>query len=225
MTARIAILVFTREAGKEARCKGLSSRLNPDCAREITSSLIANTISSAAESGLPYFIISSPAQKGANFGERFQNAFQTVFSGGYSAVIAIGTDCPGLRSSDILQAANELRKGRSALGPASDGGTWLTGLTRSQFGLLNFDDLPWNSGNLCSSLQESLVKLGERVVLLSQKGDVDTIEDLYNAAGEYLWLDCLLAFFNSTSFPDNRISCLSGFVFGPDRRGPPQLPA
>lgn len=223
MTAGTAILVFTREAGNEALCKGLSSRLSPKNAKEITSSLIANTIACVAESGLPYFVVPSAAQEGFTFAERFHNAYRTVFASGYDAVIAIGTDCPGLQTSDILSAAGALRSGHAVLGPASDGGTWLTALTLAQFQRLNFDSLPWSSEKLFDALETVLNQLGFERALLSKKGDVDGIDDLFAQAAMHRWLASLLALLTKTTTFPEALPWSLAMVSLPLHRGPPQI--
>lgn len=223
MIANIAILVFTREAGKEALCKGFSSRLNSNKGKEIAASLISNTIACAAKSGLPYFIISSAAQEGNCFGERFRNAFQSIFARGFNAVIAIGTDCPGLKTSDIRSAADTVSKGAAVLGPAGDGGTWLTTLTSDQFEQLDFGVLPWNTGMLCSSLEMALASLEQPYLLLSRKGDVDSIEDIFAEGGKHLWLRRLLRCLITR---DCRSALRFYTLFLPSslcRRGPPEF--
>jgi len=67
------------------------------------------------------------AQAGKDFAERFENAIATVSALGYDEVVAIGRDCPSLRSADLELAFAQLHDHRLVLGPDHRGGCYLIG--------------------------------------------------------------------------------------------------
>jgi len=108
----------------------------------------------AQKSDLPYFIIEEYQQQGYTFGEKLSFAFQTIFDLGFDNVIAIGNDCPALTSIDIQNAAIGIAKDVAVIGPDKRKGAYLIGLHRDQFECNSFAQLPWQSKDTLSSLQQ-----------------------------------------------------------------------
>jgi hypothetical protein len=67
-------------------------------------------------------------QRGGAFGERLSNAFADVFALGYSHVVSVGIDTPGLRAAHLAEAFAALVCSPAVLGPSPDGGVYLIGL-------------------------------------------------------------------------------------------------
>lgn len=76
-------------------------------------------------------------QKGENFDERFGSVVESSFSSGSSRVIVLGADLPYMNfeiinlTFDKLNFNNETNRVPIVLGPASEGGIYLVGLTSS----------------------------------------------------------------------------------------------
>ena len=109
-----------------------------------------------------------------DLGDKMGHAFQQAFANGYQQVIGIGTDIYDLKATDIQAGFDQLETHEFCLGPANDGGYYLIGMTEYQAKL--FQNKSWSTSSV---LQETLQDLaGENVALLTEKMDVDTIEDV-----------------------------------------------
>ena len=120
--------------------------------------------------------IALKAQRGQDLGSRMQHAFETTLRSTPWAVI-LGTDCPELQSSDVLQAIDDLRNGADAVaGPAFDGGYYLLGLRRTSASL--FRQMPWGTENVWEITRNRLEKLGWSYTTTTWRHDLDRPEDL-----------------------------------------------
>lgn len=115
-------------------------------------------------------------QVGDDLGARMQQAFETMFAGGYRRVLIVGTDVPTLPFDHYKQALALLETNDLVLGPAFDGGYYLIGLKRTAPDL--FTGIPWSTDQVLKLTQEKAAKLGLKISLLSPWRDVDTIDDL-----------------------------------------------
>ena len=120
--------------------------------------------------------IALKAQRGQDLGSRMQHAFETTLRSTPWAVI-LGTDCPELQSSDVLQAIDDLRNGADAVaGPAFDGGYYLLGLRRTSASL--FRQMPWGTENVWEITRNRLEKLRWSYTTTTWRHDLDRPEDL-----------------------------------------------
>ena len=87
----------------------------------------------------------------------------------------MGVDCLSVGAEHIREAWQMLREAELVLGPATDGGYWLVGLSRLVPEL--FRDMPWSSGALFQRTEEAARRQGLSVALLETLGDIDTEED------------------------------------------------
>lgn len=115
-------------------------------------------------------------QVGADLGERMANAFQKLFQKGYKKVIIIGTDCPEIKSADIIDAFQALDKKDVCIGPALDGGYYLLGMCRYYEFL--FQNIPWSSSEVTAKTIKTLNHHQISYKLLKTLRDIDTEEDL-----------------------------------------------
>jgi len=69
-------------------------------------------------------------QVGGDLGERMRNAFVAHSESGMEKVVLIGTDCPSLEGTHLVQAFEALEHSDLVLGPARDGGYYLIGMKR-----------------------------------------------------------------------------------------------
>ncbi len=96
-------------------------------------------------------------------------------------ILLIGTDLPSISHLDLIQAIQILNHKEMVLGPSSDGGYWLIGLSNE---LLNplfswpFSGIPWGTTKVLEDTIRlaSLNKIDYK--LLQTKNDLDNIMDL-----------------------------------------------
>ncbi|MEQ8704762.1 MAG: DUF2064 domain-containing protein [Phaeodactylibacter sp.] len=168
-----ALLLFLRNEQDEARCKPLAGSRKASAA--LFQRLNRYTLKQARRTGLPFFIIQGDQQVGATFGERFANAYQSVFDLGYERVIAIGNDCPELNTGLLLQAVHQLERRTMVLGPTRDGGAYLIGLQRTAFDRAAFANLPWQTDTVYVALQ---ALADHPIAVLSTSFDIDKTQTL-----------------------------------------------
>jgi rSAM/selenodomain-associated transferase 1 len=103
------------------------------------------------------------------------NRMHRAFSEANRPAIIIGTDCPTFQIEDLIKAADALSWHDVVLGPATDGGYWLIGLTEPHPFL--FENVPWSTESV---LAETLARAKAAALtchLLREQSDVDTEED------------------------------------------------
>lgn len=116
------------------------------------------------------------AQPDGDLGQRLAGAFREAFGQGCLRVVIIGADCPDLLASHIEEAFSILRSRDLVLGPATDGGYYLIGLSRPEPAL--FAAIPWGTGNVLEKTLEIAVQKGLSLAQLETLSDVDRPEDL-----------------------------------------------
>lgn len=113
-------------------------------------------------------------QKGPDLGERMANAFKAGFKAGYKKIAIIGSDLYDLSREDLDEAFEMLQTNNFVLGPASDGGYYLLGMTH--FIPEIFKNKNWGTSSV---LKDTLADLkNKNVYLLETKNDVDVLEDI-----------------------------------------------
>lgn len=116
------------------------------------------------------------AQCEGDLGDRLRDSFSAAFLEGIRSAIAIGSDVPGISPEILRHAVDRLKFLDAIIGPASDGGYYLIGMSRFHPDL--FDGIAWGTESVfeetmsrisaCSLTHEVMVKLS----------DVDRPEDL-----------------------------------------------
>lgn len=169
-----AILLFLRDEQEEAHVKSFDKELGVHSSMRVVHTLNRHLIRESRGSGLPVFTISGNQQIGNSFGERFANAFETVFNAGFERVIALGNDCLSLSKEHILRAEALFREGHSVvLGPAKDGGAYLVGFDSQTFHRQKFIELPWQTAQLLNALTEYALRENVSCGLLPFASDFD----------------------------------------------------
>lgn len=113
-------------------------------------------------------------QTGEDLGARMQHAFEEGFSSGYKKIVVIGSDLPTLSTRLLESAFTSLEDFDCVIGPASDGGYYLLGLTKRIPEI--FKNKKWGTETV---LRETLLNLERnRVHLLETLNDIDTADDL-----------------------------------------------
>ena len=115
-------------------------------------------------------------QGGGDLGQRMANAFAEAFKRNYKKIVIIGTDCPYLKAGHMKQAFDSLRQKDLALGPATDGGYYLIGLSRNEKSL--FKNISWGTDAVLAETLNIAAERGLSIDLLDTLSDVDRPEDL-----------------------------------------------
>jgi rSAM/selenodomain-associated transferase 1 len=117
-------------------------------------------------------------QEGEDLGERMARACVRGLQAGYSPVLLRGSDTPDLPAALVSEAKEVLAAGGAqvVLGPASDGGYYLVGLTAPQPHL--FQGPVWSSSTVLKDTLEIARRRGLAVHLLPAWTDIDTPADL-----------------------------------------------
>lgn len=115
------------------------------------------------------------AQPAGDLGHRMLAAIAAALAGGAQRVVLIGTDCPQLSHPAMADALAALDDADVVIGPATDGGYYLVGMSRPH--AVVFADVPWSSSLTLAITLERAAAAGLRVVQLSTLSDVDTAED------------------------------------------------
>lgn len=117
-------------------------------------------------------------QKGNDLGKRMSNAFQEVFTKGYTSVLLVGTDIPELSRDIIFLAYKTLQSAESVIGPTADGGYYLIGFQKSGFLEKVFHGIDWSTASVLDQTLEAINKRFLSHKLLPRLNDIDTPEDL-----------------------------------------------
>lgn len=116
------------------------------------------------------------AQCAGDLGQRMAGAFADSFAEGSPATVIIGSDCPNLTAQGLAEAFSALRAQPAVLGPATDGGYYLIGLTRPMPEL--FQGIAWGTDVVLEQSLNRFSQQGIAPVLLKPLGDVDRPEDV-----------------------------------------------
>ena len=115
-------------------------------------------------------------QNGNDLGERMLNSFKELFDQGFTRIIIIGSDCLQLKTETLEEAVALLESNAAVIGPASDGGYYLLGLTKFYPDL--FINKPWSTNQVFAKTIDDFVKQGISYALLEELSDIDDVTDL-----------------------------------------------
>ena len=115
------------------------------------------------------------AQSGGDLGRRMANAAEDVLAEA-KAVVIVGTDIPGIDEATVTEAFRRLRDHDVVIGPATDGGYYLVGLSCPRPEL--FEGIEWSTSRVLAQTLDRITSHGLSVALLEEKSDVDTVDDL-----------------------------------------------
>lgn len=120
------------------------------------------------------------SQRGPDLGERERAVFADLFAAGFPKVVLIGSDLPTLPMGYLNQAIEVLSDQTVALGPATDGGYYLIGLTAPVDGRVPdlFTEIRWSTSSAFEDTVASACRVGLHVKLVPPWYDVDNDEGL-----------------------------------------------
>jgi rSAM/selenodomain-associated transferase 2/rSAM/selenodomain-associated transferase 1 len=114
-------------------------------------------------------------QAGEGLGERMRGALEHALRDGCRRVVLVGTDVPELPAERLRAAFEALPEHDLVLGPSTDGGYWLIGLSRP---VDVFSAVPWGTAAVLNMTLDKTRKQGLSVHLLEALSDIDTPDDL-----------------------------------------------
>ncbi len=113
-----------------------------------------------------------------DLGERMEYAFNKGFKNGYEHIIIIGSDLYDISQNDIENAFAKLQNNDAIIGPATDGGFYLLGLSKLIPNI--FKNKTWGTNTVLKDTLGDLEKYNYEQ--LTPKNDVDYIEDIKDIA-------------------------------------------
>ena len=219
------ILFFARTPEAEAKAKSWtpSYRKNLRLAQELHHKAL-NTMKA---SGMPIVVVDNCRQEGNTFNEKISNAIDDFFKSGYENAIVLGSDCPELTLDDILKSSKNLESEIQTVGKSFDGGVYLFTISKKDFELDNFQELPWCSSLLGDALVERLRLSNLEVEFLSSKLDLDQNLSLTSKWLRGISLKLRLVIFSLIYFIPLLTVLVSWYktnaFFNPNHRGPPYI--
>jgi len=175
----------------EAGARGVYARLLYDTLNKILSPLSNDfriILSLSTKSSEKYFTEAYPEffieiQCPGDIGVRMQQAFKSAFDKGAEKAVLIGTDVPRIDWSTINQAFEKVNDRSIVIGPTTDGGYYLVGMTSP--GVNIFNNVSWSSLEVMRQTIKNIEAQGYKSVLLPKLMDIDNDQDLRQ------WQSCL----------------------------------
>lgn len=115
-------------------------------------------------------------QQAGDLGQRMAAAFSELFTEGYQQVLIIGSDCIELTAAGIQEAFELLNQHSAVIGPATDGGYYLLGITR--FFPQPFLGKKWGTGTVLQDTLDDFRLAGVNIGRLPVLNDVDEEKDI-----------------------------------------------
>lgn len=176
MNSTTAILIFSRSYTAEAA--GKNTLCNPKKNLKAVTGLIKHTIKTISGCSLPWYISDETTQKGNSFGEKLTDAIISTFNKGYKKLIVVGNDCPGLNQEILQKAIQKLDKNDFVLGPDSNGGVYLMGLSSVSFKKNVFEKISWQTTLVFDQLLENSRQSDTDCAILCKMHDINNDADI-----------------------------------------------
>lgn len=116
------------------------------------------------------------AQGSGDLGNRMKHVFQQMLPG---STLIIGSDIPGIKTTQIATAVRAMQKYDAYLGPSPDGGFWLIGYTgRTSLSSKALENVRWSTE---FAMDDTINSLGQFSLGIGEiMSDVDNLADLYD---------------------------------------------
>ena len=198
--AAVEALVILAKAPGRGKTR-LANDFGEEAARELSGSFLDDTIELARGVARGVTVAFTPVDSRAEFatiapeatlapqpagdmGERIAAALRLALEGRQSAIL-IGSDTPQLPAEVIHEAFRALGAADLVVGPASDGGFYLIGLTRASALSGLFDGIEWSTGSVLAKLVANARLLDLTVQLLEEFTDIDDARSLEAALRDH----------------------------------------
>jgi rSAM/selenodomain-associated transferase 1 len=196
MTDKRCVILFVRLPEKGTVKSRLAQSMDEDLVLRLYENMVLDTIDMLTRGRFPFRICFTPSgardqivewlglehlsfpQTGDGLGDRMEEAFACVFTGGVEEALLIGSDIPGLTTDVLEEAFAALLTNDAVIGPASDGGYYLIGFRKRSFEPGIFHDMIWSTGTVFRETMDRLHGGSLKVHVLPELTDVDTLEDL-----------------------------------------------
>lgn len=124
-----------------------------------------------------------------NFGDCLDHALGTMLARGHAAACVVNGDSPNLPTRYLAQAARALLAApqRIVVGPSTDGGYYLLGVTRAEHRL--FEDIEWSSARVFEQTLQRAAELELAVTVLEPWYDVDDAAGLQQLRADLARMD------------------------------------
>lgn len=129
----------------------------------------------------PQFI--KRVQSGRDLGERMFHAFESVLKH-HEKVCIIGSDCPTLTDDILHQAFDTLGTHDFVIGPSTDGGYYLLGMSNSATAgsesnsvAYLFEEMPWSTARVFAETRERILQHEKTPAVLPELTDIDEEAD------------------------------------------------
>ncbi|MCF8045045.1 MAG: TIGR04282 family arsenosugar biosynthesis glycosyltransferase [Desulfarculaceae bacterium] len=197
-----AVIIFAKAPEKGKVKTRLARDMDEDFVVFLYGNLVEKTLETVRQTPFVPIVCFSPAEKeqimknwlgrhvsylvqrGEDLGQRISVAFRASFEKGFSQVLVIGSDIPGIEPNHLEEAFSLLQENDAVIGPAYDGGYWLIGFNRNGFSPHVFADIPWSTDHVLGDTMEKCAGLGLSAALAAKLRDIDTVQDL-----NLLWRD------------------------------------
>ena len=120
-------------------------------------------------------------QPDCGLGDRMNQFFIAQIQSRADRAILIGSDSPTIPPELMNQAFVELEESDCVIGPATDGGYYLIGLSQRAWPI--FDKIEWSSSQVLEQTVDRITSAGASLALLPPWYDVDSLEDLHMLRG------------------------------------------
>jgi hypothetical protein len=186
-----AIIVFLREPVPGKVKTRLAASIGAEQATAVYRRLTDLTLSAAAIVDVPVYLRyegdwPAPAHRSPRFyythqspgdlGQRMLHALGAA-QAVHGHAILIGSDCPEISGGILRNALDQLRSSDIVIGPATDGGYYLIGVSGPPDPRL-FSGIPWSTDRVLGMTLDRCAEAGLRVAVMPELRDVDTLEDL-----------------------------------------------
>lgn len=121
-------------------------------------------------------------QTGNDLGQRMLNAFREQFATGATRAVIIGSDCLAITPDHIQRAFAALDEADVVIGPATDGGYYLLGMTQPHSFL--FRDMPWSQPELRQLTELAILQHNLTFERLDELTDIDEWSDYEQATAQ-----------------------------------------
>lgn len=115
-------------------------------------------------------------QASGDLGERLRDFFRAAFAAGANRVVAIGSDCPAMSAAVCKEAFQQLKLNDAVIGPATDGGYYLIGLSQPELGV--FENIAWSTSAAREQTLQRAASAGLTCHQLQSLTDLDEVESL-----------------------------------------------
>ena len=198
MKKSLIYILFAREPIPGTVKSRLAAQIGNEPASRVYEALLKDTVSALCAAGDPFAIAHTPEstpryfsafarnalecfpQEGENLGKRMERTFDKCFAVGYEKVVIVGSDIPFLSTEILREASSKLEDNDVVIGPCSDGGYYLIGLSQPTPEL--FKHISWGDQKVLGQTLDIIQQQGYRIYMLPELFDIDRFDDLQNLA-------------------------------------------